>query len=111
MGGIGVGAPRIEGVAVGGVAVGAAEVEGLMVAGLFTRIVDDDGRPGYVKGLVVSPWNHIDGATRGLSLGIINYTWSLHGIQVGLINIARRNPPGRRVLPIMNWNFRRQEQD
>jgi hypothetical protein len=33
----------------------------------------------------------------------VNYTWVLDGVQIGLINIARDNPAGRRVLPIVNW--------
>lgn len=45
----------------------------------------------------------IGGEQRGLSIGILNYARRLEGVQVGLINIARDNPPGRKVLPVLNW--------
>jgi hypothetical protein len=44
------------------------------------------------------------GVQRGLAIGIVNYAQELHGLQVGLINIARNNSPGTRVLPIANWH-------
>ena len=53
----------------------------------------------------VSAFNDIRGSQRGLTIGLVNRAWSLHGVQVGVINIVRNNPKGRRVLPIFNWNF------
>jgi hypothetical protein len=32
----------------------------------------------------------------------VNFAQELHGVQIGLINIARNNSPGTRVLPILN---------
>jgi hypothetical protein len=46
------------------------------------------------------------GNQQGLTIGIINYARSLDGVQVGLINIAKSNRSGRRVLPIANWEMR-----
>ncbi len=48
--------------------------------------------------------NYIQGTQRGLTIGIVNYARSLHGVQVGVVNIVRNNPKGRRWLPIVNWN-------
>jgi hypothetical protein len=42
------------------------------------------------------------GSQRGLAIGIVNYAEELHGVQIGLINIARNNSSGTRVLPIVN---------
>jgi hypothetical protein len=30
----------------------------------------------------------------------------LSGVQLGLLNIVRDNPPGRKVLPLVNWGSR-----
>ena len=35
-------------------------------------------------------------------IGIINYTGSLHGVQLGLVNWAGNNPSGLKLLPIAN---------
>ena len=45
-----------------------------------------------------------EGVQRGLAIGIVNFAEELHGAQIGLINIARNNPSGRRVLPVINWH-------
>ena len=41
---------------------------------------------------------------RGLAIGIVNFAEELHGAQIGLMNIARNNPSGRQVLPVINWH-------
>lgn len=101
IGGIGVGAPEIRGLAIGGIAAGGKDVRGILVAGAFTRI--DDG--GSLNGLVVSSFNYVKGAQTGLSIGIVNYAWSVKGIQVGVVNIVRNNPRGLKVLPVFNTSF------
>ena len=35
----------------------------------------------------------------------MNYAEELQGVQIGLINIARNNPRGAKVLPIANAHF------
>jgi hypothetical protein len=35
----------------------------------------------------------------------VNYTRTLDGVQLGLVNVVRENPKHRQVLPIANWNF------
>ena len=45
------------------------------------------------------------GSNFGLAIGVINYARSLHGMQLGLLNIVRDNPGGRKVLPVVNWHF------
>jgi hypothetical protein len=97
--GLGVGAPTVKGVAIGGLGVGGEELQGIMVAGATVRIVND----GMLRGVAVSTVNIVQGTTRGLTIGLVNYTRRLHGVQLGLINIARDNPSGRRFLPVINW--------
>ena len=48
----------------------------------------------------------------GFQLGLVNYTVKLHGVQVGLVNIALNNPwfhefPDKLAtgFPIVNWSF------
>jgi hypothetical protein len=50
----------------------------------------------------VGAFNQLKGTQRGLAIGIVNYAEELHGVQVGLINIARNNSSGTRVLPVLN---------
>ncbi len=116
IGGLGVGAgDLLEGVTLAGLAAGSVEVRGLVVAGLaaggkYVRgvlaaggcnlIVDG----GELKGAAIASVNWFKGQQNGLAVGIVNYTWSLKGVQIGLVNIVRDNPRGRRVLPFVNWN-------
>jgi hypothetical protein len=86
---------------VGGLGVGGEHLHGLMVGGYTVRVVER----GSLRGVGVSAFNDIRGIQRGLTLGLVNHAWTLHGMQVGIINIAKNNPKGRRVLPIVNWNF------
>jgi len=117
IGGVAVGAGnRLVGVNVGGIAVGGKEVQGLNVAGIAvggevlkgihlssgTVLVTKNGR---MVGFAASPFNYIRGNQTGLSIGIVNYAWSLRGVQLGLINIVRDNPKGLKVLPVFNAGF------
>jgi len=117
IGGVAVGAGnRLVGVNVGGIAVGGKEVQGLNVAGIAvggevlkgihlssgTVLVTKNGR---MVGFAASPFNYIRGNQTGLSIGIVNYAWSLRGVQLGLVNIVRDNPKGLKVLPVFNAGF------
>jgi hypothetical protein len=55
------------------------------------------------EGVGASAFNQVLGHQKGLTIGLVNYAWSLSGVQIGLLNIVRDNPPGRRVLPVVNW--------
>jgi hypothetical protein len=118
--GFGVGAPRIRGVAIAGGVIGTPEARGLMVAGAWNRVRNDDDDDDFdrqgrrsrrsssftdarFEGVGISAFNQILGTQKGLTIGLVNYAWTLHGVQLGLINIVRENPPARRVLPIVNW--------
>jgi hypothetical protein len=57
---------------------------------------------GTLRGLAVGSFNQLKGTQHGLAIGIVNYAEELHGVQVGLLNIARNNSSGTRVLPIVN---------
>ena len=120
VGGAGVAAPNIRGIAIGGLGVGGVDVRGIAIAVGSIRVRDGSERarrneregrdrplPGAAqfRGVAVSAFNDIRGAQLGLAIGILNLAHELHGVQVGLINVARNNPSGRRVLPILNWNF------
>jgi len=95
---VGVGAPRLEGVVVGSL-VRAAKVRGFVVSPVMFRSLPDAD----VRGATVSGVNIVHGHQRGVAIGLVNFAQSLNGVQLGGINIVRDNPPGRRVLPVINW--------
>jgi hypothetical protein len=100
LGGLGVGAGgAFRGVAAAGVGVGGRDLSGLMLAGGSVRVVEG----GTLNGVGASLMNYVQGHQRGLTIGLVNYTRTLSGVQVGLVNIVRENPSSRRVLPFLNW--------
>jgi hypothetical protein len=114
--GFGVAAPAIHGAALAGGVIGTPEAKGLMIAGAWLRVRDEDGGRGdrfrrsggaLFHGVGVSAFNQVRGHQKGLTIGVVNYAWSLSGVQLGLINIVRDNPPGRKLLPVVNWGSSR----
>jgi hypothetical protein len=93
----GVGAPRIRGIVMASAA-GGQDVEGLIIAPVYFKIE----RNGRVKGITASAFNHIKGEQFGLSIGLLNYAWEVHGWQIGVLNYAGNNRPGLRLLPLFN---------
>src|SRR6266478_3590463 len=92
-----VGAPRIRG-AVAALAAGGRDVAGLVVAPAYFDLMPD----GSMTGVSVGAFNRKRGEQRGLAIGIVNYTPSLHGVQIGLVNWAGNNPSVLKLLPIVN---------
>jgi hypothetical protein len=60
---------------------------------------------GEMQGITVGAFNQVRGLHHGLAIGIVNYADELQGMQIGVINIARNNPSGAKVLPIANAHF------
>lgn len=102
--GLAAGAPQITGLTVAGLAVGGTRISGISLA-LGTIMVRQDKGDGAYTGLAFSAFNHIRGTQTGVAIGIVNYAYRLKGLQIGLLNIVRDNPQGRRVLPIINFGF------
>ena len=97
--GAGVGAPRIRGIVITGIGAGTLDFNGGVIAPFYFRIE----REGSMRGVSVSAFNRLSGVQHGVTIGVLNIAEHLRGVQIGLINIARNNPSGRRVLPIVNW--------
>lgn len=97
--GVGVGAPRITGVALSALMVGTEDLRGLAVAPIHVR-VSEDGRH---RGVSVSAFNRVDGTQTGITIGLLNIARELHGLQVGLVNIAW-NKDRFPVLPLVNYH-------
>jgi len=76
---------------------GARDAHGALVSAGWTRL-----EHGTLHGFSMGAFNQLKGVQRGLAIGIVNYAEELHGVQVGLINIARNNSSATRVLPIVN---------
>lgn len=123
--GVGMGSETIKALAITPV-IGAVSITGFIIAPFYMqagytskhqRIGDSELgdsvvtelTEGMFKGLSVSAYNNIKGDQVGVTLGIVNRTHSIRGVQFGLINIVRDNPRGLRVLPIFNTRFRRKE--
>jgi hypothetical protein len=100
VGGVGVGAPRIEGV-VAALAAGAKDARALVIAPGYFKIE----REGSFTGVSFSSVNYVRGSVNGLTVGLLNYARSLHGMQLGLINVIadQKEHP---VLPLLNWGAR-----
>ena len=95
------GSTEVRGIAIAGGAVGGERLKGLMLAGGVVHVI----KGGQLTGFAGSAFNYIRGSQTGISIGIVNYAWSVKGLQLGLVNIVRDNPKGLKVLPILNTSF------
>lgn len=102
--GLAAGSPAIKGLTIAGLAVGGSKISGVSLA-LGTIWVEQDNGDAAYTGLAVSAFNNIKGTQKGIAIGIVNHAYRLKGLQIGLLNIVRDNPKGRKVLPIINFNF------
>lgn len=99
------GAPSIRGIVISSVA-GGHDVHAGVLAPIYFRVEsDDDGDLGLFRGISLSAFNHMKGEQRGLTIGLLNYTWELRGVQIGAINCAESNR-GVKCLPLVNWDRR-----
>jgi hypothetical protein len=99
--GLAAGSEEIRGLTIAGGAVGGKILKGLQVAGGMVHVIKE----GAFYGCAVSPYNYIRGSQTGVSIGIVNYAWTVKGVQLGLVNIVRDNPAGLKVLPVFNTSF------
>ena len=111
IGGVGVGAGgRIHGLALSAGGIGAAALSGMAVAPfvgarraqafVVAPLAHLQPRGGAFRGVAVAPINALSGTQRGLVIGLVNYTRTLHGVQVGLINVAGN--ARLKVSPVLN---------
>ena len=92
------GASSVAGVTVGGLGIDADRVRGLALAGARMHT-------SALQGVSVSAWNDVRGPQRGIAIGLFNYAREIHGVQVGVLNYVRSNPKGLRLLPLFNTRF------
>ncbi|MBC7841353.1 MAG: hypothetical protein H7099_03545 [Gemmatimonadaceae bacterium] len=95
--GIGIGAPKL----VGGYlapTVGALDAHAIVIAPVLFRIE----KGGSFRGGSLSAVNYVRGTQRGVSIGLVNYARSLHGVQIGVLNIIA-DQTSHPFLPIVNW--------
>ena len=106
---------RLRGIAVGGLGVAGSEmIRGIAFGSLFVFSKDVRGvTAGALNGFVLEEINledflrfkFINDRYTGLSIGLINYTRRLKGVQFGLLNYAENNPRGLRLLPLINLHL------
>ena len=99
--GIGAGAPTVKGLILSVLFAGGNEIHGITLAGLNVRVKEN----GSYNGLSASAFNYIKGRQTGLSVGILNYSWNLNGVQLGILNYVRDNPKYLKILPLINAHF------
>lgn len=95
LGGVGAG-EQIRGIAFGGVTVLAKDITGVAAGAFNGVIVDRINLEEFLHFRLVN--QHFT----GLSIGLVNYTACLRGVQFGLFNYAANNPRGLRLLPLVN---------
>lgn len=95
--GVGLGAPKLVGGFLAPM-VGSLDAHAFVLAPLMFRVE----RGGSFRGASVSAVNYVRGTQRGLTIGILNYARTLHGAQVGVVNIIA-DQASHRVLPLVNW--------
>lgn len=96
----GIGADRMEGLNLAGT-LQARQMVGVALSPIYLKVAEN----GNFHGLGISAYNDVRGHTTGLTIGLVNYTRTLNGVQLGLVNIVTQNPKHRQVLPVANWNF------
>lgn len=101
LGGLAVGGPKINGIQAA-LVVGGEQIRGISIAPAYFRI---EGMDGYMKGLSVSAFNHIEGEVFGICIGIFNWAYAVRGFQLGILNHVKSNPKGLRWLPVFNTSF------
>jgi hypothetical protein len=94
---VGVGAEGpVRGIAGGGLLVmSERDVSGVAASWLAVRARE-------LNGLAVSAHTRVRGTQRGLTVGLLNRTRQLRGVQLGLLNQAENNPRLLRWLPLAN---------
>ena len=94
--GLGVDDDKITGFTYGTLGIGSKEIKGvgLSVGGIWCN---------EFKGLGVGSIQRAKKKMSGLSIGLLNMTKRLYGVQIGLINYVEDNPPLRRILPFFNF--------
>ena len=101
LGGLFVGGPGISGIQAA-LLIGGEQVQGISIAPAYFRV---EGQEGYMRGLSVSAFNHIQGEVFGVSIGIFNWAYAVRGLQLGILNHVKSNPKGLRWLPVFNTSF------
>jgi len=107
----GMGGKSLDGVMIAGLGMGAEEIRGLAAGSLLVYAKRSSGiTVGALNGLYIDRidlddflhFNFACERSRGLQIGLVNYTRDLKGLQIGLFNYAGNNPAWARLLPGIN---------
>lgn len=61
-----------------------------------------------MNGLTLSLFNNVSDTLNGVAIAVLNSTKELHGVQIGLWNVAENNRFFKKM-PFMNVNFRKRK--
>jgi hypothetical protein len=121
LGGLGVGAKKFNGIGIAGLSVIGDTLNGLflsafgisdwnteqicLINGLtFGTIIGANTKK--MNGLSLSVFTNVIDTLNGVSVSLMNRTKELHGVQLGLWNVAENNKIFKKM-PILNFNFRK----
>ena len=118
--GIGYGADQLNGLGISGLGLAGDKLNGLFISllgiGFWNnekiKVINGATIGVYfvstekLNGVSVSLIQNVIDEQNGVSIGIVNKSKKLHGIQIGLWNIAENNHFFKRM-PIINFNFRK----
>lgn len=91
-------AKNVTGITIGGVGVITEEITGIAMGGLGVGAEK-------LTGIAVGGYCRYQRRQTGLSIGLLNIADHLNGIQIGVINYAKNNPPFLKILPGININL------
>ena len=86
-----------------GLNVGLYKMESPSITGVNVGLIWTESEE--LRWFSVSGYNRTYDIQKGLTIGLLNYAGDLLGIQIGLFNIVKANPPLFRYLPFINARF------
>lgn len=109
---------QVNGFSFGGVGLISRKINGVGITPLIQRV--DSVANGLViagvsytseetNGVSIAPFNMNEIRGNGLQIGVFNMSGQFNGVQLGVLNVIQENPPWLRVLPIMNLNFKKDD--
>ncbi len=89
---------KMEWISLAGISLRGGDIYGLAASSILCN-------PENLRGFSVSSVNYCRSTQAGLTVGLFNYASELHGIQIGLINVAGNNSAPFKILPLINASF------
>ena len=93
---------NFKGLGIAGILVEAQKIKGLAIASIGVAAYE-------MQGVGIASINNV-GEMKGIQIGLYNNAKKMRGIQFGLLNRIQSNPRWARLLPLVNFRFRKLEE-